>query len=217
MIAGGMILKPAESGGSLKRSGQIRCRVGPISEIDRIAGAVFGITRRSRHLGALRSCLIALGFDVEKNTFLQLLRAITAQQSQVNPISCGRPTHRIEGQCCISMQFNASLHRHQLIHKGLRVGEMAQEAAILTRLFVNALNHLDSGPIRKKFRNEQNCRERQREQSSAAEQKPQPTPPPGLGRTSAACDGDVIAAAVTLPAAGDDSPGQKNTSKLFRS
>ena len=156
-----MVLKPAEGRGLFKRGGQIRSRVSPIPEVDRIAGAVFGITRRRRHLSSLRSRLIALGFDVKENTFLQSLGPITAQQPQINTIGCSRSTHGIERHGGITMQFNARLHWHQLINDGFRVREMTQQATITSWLFINACNHLGLGAEGQQFRKEQQRGQRQ--------------------------------------------------------
>ena len=155
-----MILKPTEGVGLFKRGGKIRCWIGPITEVDGIASAVFGITGWGRYLGPLCGRLISLGFNVEENTFLEFLGAITTQQSQINAIGCSGTTHGIKRDSSVSMQFNSRLHWHQLIHHGLWVGEMPQQATIKTWLFINALNQLGLGTERQQFRQEQDCGQR---------------------------------------------------------
>ena len=55
-----MILKPTEGVGLFKGGGKIRCWIGPITEVDGIASAVFGITGWRGDLGPLCGRLISL-------------------------------------------------------------------------------------------------------------------------------------------------------------
>jgi hypothetical protein len=115
------------------------------------------------------------------------------------------------------MQLNSGLNWNQLIKNSLRIGEVAEETTISSWLFIDAFNHLGPGAERQQLRKEEHRGQRQGEDKTTGQQKTQASTPPRLRGTTAASDGNVIAAAVTLPAAGGDSPGQMLSSRLFRS
>ena len=130
VVTSGVVLQPAKGGGVLKALGEVGFRSATIAEIHGIASAVLGVARWRRHLGTFFGGLIPFGGHVEENGLLQVQRAESTKQPQIDPVSGGRAHHRVEGLSSLQIQLNPRLKHNQLIGFSFSVGEVTQEAAI---------------------------------------------------------------------------------------
>ena len=112
-----------------------------IAQIQSKPGAVLGISRRCTHLGPFGCGLIALRLHIEENAFLQRVRSVAAQKTQINAIGCRGLPQSPEGRSSISMQLHSRLGHDQFCRGGFWIGEMAEQSAIIAGAFLNPLHH----------------------------------------------------------------------------
>ena len=190
-----MVLKPAKGSRGLKRFREVGEGFLSITKVNSQTGAVLGIARRRADLGPLAGGLIALRLDIKKDAFLKLVRAIPAEQSQINTVrSCGS-LHGSQSIGSLEMQGETSRHLHQVVRRSFCVGEMPKQAAVLGGLIRYASHDWRrSGKPRQQRGAKQHGQQRSAEHNQTGGPQTGPTATGPLRWTRASCHRNVVPA-----------------------
>ena len=150
MVAGPMGLKPGKGCCLIEGGRQVGCRLAPIAQIHRIAGAVFGKAGGSANHGPFPGALAAFCLDVKEQLLLESHRTESTQHHQTHPVLSGIALHGQQGPGRIAVQGQPRGHRSQLRVWKLRVGEMAQQATIRTHPGVEATDRRQAEQVHQK-------------------------------------------------------------------
>ena len=145
-----MGLKPGKGCCLVEGGSQVGCRLAPIAQIHRIAGAVFGKAGGSANHGPFPGALAAFRLDVKEQLLLESHRTESTQHHQTHPVLSGIALHGQQGPGRIAVQGQPRGHRSQLRVCKLRVGEMAQQATIRTHPGVEATDRRQAEQVHQK-------------------------------------------------------------------
>jgi hypothetical protein len=140
LIAGGIVNQPTVGIGLHEVVGQIRLRLTSITNVDSVARAVLGKTRWGTDFRAIKGRLITLCLNGKKQLLLLIFRAKCTQQAQADAFRFRRQLHCQKALRRLGPQLHSRGHHHQLGERGFGVGEVAQEATVVTQLGLQAGN-----------------------------------------------------------------------------